>query len=232
MKVSDAIRSRRSIRAFRDTPVPEETVREILEIASRAPSGGNLQPWKVYVLAGDARDRLVREIAAKLDQGIAGEGTEYNIYPPDLAEPYRGRRRDVGNALYDLIGVAREDRPGKLRQLAKNYAFFGAPVGMIFAIDRRMEPGQWADLGMFMQNVMLIARERGLHTCPQEAWANWHKTLADFLAIPAGEMVFAGIALGHADENAVINELYTERAPVEEFARFFGYETGTEQTVA
>lgn len=225
MDTIEAIESRKSVRAFLDKPVPESVVREILRIAARAPSGGNLQPWKVYVAAGEVRDRIVSTVAEKMASGTPGEPPEYKVYPPDLTEPYNARRRVVGHALYETIGVAREDKTAKRKQLAKNFEFFGAPVGMFFAIDRQMQEGQWADLGMMMQNVMLLARAHGLHTCPQEAWANWHITLMEILGIPENEMLFAGIALGYEDESAIINTLETERAPVDEFARFAGYAT-------
>ncbi len=219
----EAILSRRSIRAFRPDPVPEATVRDILDVARRAPSGGNLQPWHVYVLAGDARQALVDAVAARLPDYPHGEGTEYPIYPEDLKDPYRSRRRKVGVDLYDLIGIARSDRPGKLRQMARNYAFFDAPVGMLFTIDRQMGEGQFADLGMFIGNIMLLAREHGLHSCPQEAWAQFHNTARDVVGFPDHELLFCGLALGYADEGAVINRLETDRAPVDDFTVFQGF---------
>ena len=220
MNVSDAIATRKSVRAFRPDPVPRETVENILSRAARAPSGGNLQPWKVYVLLGEARDELVRRVAEARKTHPMGEPPEYHIYPPHLAEPYRTRRFRVGEQMYAKYGIPREDKAARLKAFARNWEFFGAPVGLIFTIDRQMQQGQWADLGMFMQNIMLIGRERGLHTCPQEAWAMFHKPLREYLAIPENEMVFCGMALGHADESAPVNGLKSERAPLEEFAVF------------
>ncbi len=222
MKVSQAIKSRMTVRQFLDRPVPLETIREILEIAKRAPSGGNLQPWKVHVLTGEPLQALVREVEAKLMKGEA-ETPEYNVYPPDLVEPYRTRRRVVGEALYELIGVPRSDRPGKLRQLARNFRFFDAPVGLFFVLHRQMEIGQYADVGMFMQNIMLLAQEYGLDTCPQEAWARWPETLKKHLSLSDDEIMFCGMALGYRDPDAIINRLVTEREDFENFVTLHGF---------
>ncbi|WP_334127924.1 nitroreductase [Sneathiella sp.] len=222
MKVSHAIKSRMTVRQFLDRPVPLETIREILEIAKRAPSGGNLQPWKVHVLTGEPLQALVREVEAKLMKGEA-ETPEYNVYPPDLVEPYRTRRRVVGEALYELIGVPRSDRPGKLRQLARNFRFFDAPVGLFFVLHRQMEIGQYADVGMFMQNIMLLAQEYGLDTCPQEAWARWPETLKKHLSLSDDEIMFCGMALGYRDPDAIINRLVTEREDFENFVTLHGF---------
>ena len=223
MNVSAAIDTRMSCRAFLDTPVPKQTVVEILEAAKRAPSGGNLQPWLVHVLAGEPLAQFKALIRSKLPAQPAGEGSEYPIYPPDLHEPYRSRRFKCGEDLYATIGIARDNKAGRLQQFARNYEFFGAPVALFFTLDRRMGQDQWADVGMFMQNLMLLARERGLHTCPQEAWAVWYKTLGEFLPIPSEHMLFCGMALGHRDEAAPINTLRTDRAPLEEFAVLRGF---------
>jgi nitroreductase len=218
MDVSEAIATRKAIRAFRPDPVPLDTVEQILALAARAPSGGNLQPWKVYVLVGKAREGLIRRVAEARKDHPLGEKPEYHIYPPQLSEPYRTRRFRVGEQMYARLGIAREDKAGRLEAFARNWEFFGAAVGMIFTIDRRMQQGQWADLGMFMQNIMLLAREHGLHTCPQEAWAVWHRVIREYLHVPENEMIFCGMALGHADESAPANSLVSERAPLEEFA--------------
>jgi nitroreductase len=225
MQVSAAIASRMSCRAFLPTPVPRQTIVSILEAAKLAPSGGNLQPWHVHVLTGAALEEFRAVIRAKLRRQPMGEGTEYNVYPPNLHEPYRSRRFKCGEDLYASIGIPREDKIARLRQFARNYDFFGAPVGLFFSIDRRMGADQWSDVGMLMQNIMLLAREHGLHTCPQEAWAVWHKTVAEFLQIPADHMLFCGMALGHADEGAPINSWRTERAPLAEFATLLGFES-------
>jgi nitroreductase len=220
MNVTDAIRSRMSCRAFRDTPVPPETIRSILETAKQAPSGGNLQPWHVHVLTGKPLNEFRALIRSKLTDQPQGEGTEYDVYPPKLKEPYRSRRFKCGEDLYATISIPREDRQRRLMQFARNYEFFGAPAAMFLAIDRQMGADQWADVGMFMQNIMLLAREHGLHTCPQESWASWHRTVSEFLGFPAELMLFCGLAIGYRDEAAPINRLRTERASLDEFATF------------
>jgi nitroreductase len=220
MNVTDAIRSRMSCRAFRDTPVPIETIRSMLDVAKQSPSGGNLQPWQVHVLLGAPLRKFLALIQEKLINQPQGEGTEYPVYPPNLKEPYRSRRFKCGEDLYATIAVPREDRPRRLAQFARNYELFGAPAVIFFVIDRHMGADQWADVGMFMQSLMLLARERGLHTCAQEAWASWHRTVAEFLGLPAELMLFCGLALGHRDDAAPINQLRTDRAAVEEFATF------------
>lgn len=222
MKVSQALESRFSCRAFTDEAPPREVIVEILEKAKRAPSGGNLQPWHVYVVGGEELARFKRIIAEKLPDNPFGEGTEYEIYPPKLKEPYKSRRFKCGEDMYATINVPREDKAGRLKQFARNFDFFGAPVAMFFAIDRTMQQGQWADLGMFIQSVMLLAREYGLDTCAQEAWAIWHKTVAEFVGIPDEQMLFCGLGIGYRDPDAPINRLRTDRAPLEEFATFRG----------
>ncbi|MEH6527092.1 MAG: nitroreductase [Sneathiella sp.] len=222
MRVSKAIETRVTIRQFLPTPVPEKIIREILEIAKRAPSGGNLQPWNVHVLVDDPLKALVDDIAGKLKKGIE-EDPEYNVYPPELVDPYKTRRRIVGQMLYELIGVPRDDLPGKLKQLSRNFRFFDAPVGIFFVMHRQMEIGQYADLGMFMQNIMLLAREYGLHTCAQEAWARWPETLQEHLGLADHEMLFCGMALGYSDETAIINKLTSEREEFENFATLHGF---------
>lgn len=222
MTVTEAIESRTSCRAFLPTPVSGETLRAILETAKYAPSGGNLQPWHVYALAGEPLAEFLALIRAKLPASPRGEGTEYDVYPRDITEPYRSRRFQCGEDMYATIGVPREDKLARLRQFARNYELFGAPVALFFAIDRQMGVGQWADLGMFMQNIMLLAREHGLHTCAQEAWAVWHKSVESFLGIPSNLVFFCGMALGYRDESAPINRLRTARAALDEFATLRG----------
>ena len=217
MKVSEAIASRKTIRAFKSDPVSRETVESILAAASRAPSGGNLQPWKVYVLLGEARDELIRRVAERRKTKALGEAPEYSIYPPALTEPYKTRRFRIGEAMYGALGIPREDKMARLAFFSKNWEFFGAPVGLIVTIDRQMQQGQWSDVGMFLQNVMLLAREHGLHTCPQEAWAVWHRIIREYLAVPENEMVFCGMGIGYADENHPVNALVSDRALLEEF---------------
>ena len=222
MLVSEAVKSRHSVRAFLDQPVEKQTIEWLLDTARWAPSGGNLQPWHVYVLAGDKLEQLKGLIAAKIPQHPLGEGGDFDVYPPKLKEPYRTRRFKCGEDLYESIGVAREDKRGRLRQFANNYHFFGAPVGMMFAIDRTMQEGQWSALGMYIQTLMLLAREKGLHTCAQESWSAWTPTISEFLEIPDELMLYCGLALGYMDEDHPINNWRTERAELSEFVKWYG----------
>jgi nitroreductase len=220
--VSHAINSRVSCRAFLPTPVPAALIRQILEAAKRAPSGGNLQPWHVHVLSGTSLSEFLGRIRTRLTTHPHGEGTEYDIYPKQITEPYIARRSQCGEDVYGAAGIPRDNRAARMQQFARNYELFGAPVAMFFAIDRQMGLGQWADLGMFMQNIMLLAREHGLHTCPQESWAVWHRTVANYLKLPAELMLFCGMALGYADPDAPINQVRTQRAALPEFATLHG----------
>lgn len=222
MKVSDALDGRLSVRAFLDRPVPQDLLRVLLAGAARSPSGGNLQPWFVHVVEGAAMVRLKALMQRRLAEQPGGEGTEYAVYPQRLDEPYRSRRFKCGEDLYATIGIGRGDKPARLRQFARNFDFFGAPAGLFLSIDRQMGPGQWADLGMFLQSILLLAREFGLDSCAQEAWAMWPGTIGAFLGLPAGHMLFCGVALGYRDPAAPINSLRTERAALEDFARFIG----------
>lgn len=217
--VTDAIETRRSTRAFLPDPVPEETLRELIGTAARAASGGNLQPWKLYVLLGAARDRLVAAVAEKRKTKPL-DGLEYDIYPRELTEPYVTRRGQLAGEMYELVGIARGDREARNAQMAKNFEFFGAPVGMILTIEKQMGPPQFCDLGLFLGNLMLLARERGFHTCPQEAWSVWGATIREVVGVPEDELVFCGISLGYADGENPINALHSERAPLEDFAMF------------
>ncbi|HMP61776.1 MAG TPA: nitroreductase [Phenylobacterium sp.] len=220
MNVSEAVERRVSIRAFRPDPVPGAVVREILQAAARAPSGGNLQPWRVHALAGAPLD----ELKAKVRANPFGEEPEYDVYPPNLWEPFRTRRFQCGEDLYATLGIPREDKTARLTQLAKNGELFGAPAGLFFSLDRQVGPPQWADVGMFMQTVMLLAAERGLATCAQEYWARYPKTLAEVLALPEDHMIFSGMALGYADETAPINTLRTRRDPFEVWGDMRGFD--------
>ena len=220
--VDAAITSRRSMRAFLPTPVSRELVADILRVASRAPSGTNTQPWQVHVLMGDARQRLCDRISAVYENPaeLATHQQEYDYYPKAWAPPYIDRRRKVGWDLYALLGLAKTDKTGMHRQHGRNYQFFGAPVGLIFSIDRVLQQGSWLDYGMFLQSIMVAARARGLHTCPQAAFTQFHRLIAEELAFRPEQMLVCGMALGYADPAAVENSLVTERAPVSEFATF------------
>lgn len=219
MRVSEAVKRRMSVRAFRPDPVPADVVRELLENAARAPSGGNVQPWHVHALAGEPLAELV---ALARDNGADPE-TAYEVYPESLWEPYRTRRFQIGEALYASIDIPREDKPARLRQLARNGELFGAPVGIFVFIDRKMGPPQWADLGMYLQSLMLLATERGLDTCPQEYWARFANTIEGFVKAPEDRMLFCGVALGYRDDSAPINTLEAPRAPFEEWAQMHGF---------
>lgn len=220
--VDETINSRRSVRAFLPTTVPRETLEEILRISSRAPSGTNVQPWKVYVLTGNAKEQLSQKIlAAYNDPEEAQTHTEeYPYYPAKWVSPYIDRRRKVGLDLYGLLDIKKGEAARMHAQHGRNYTFFDAPVGLIFTIDRIMQQGSWFDYGMFVQTIMLAARARGLDTCPQAAFTQFHRIIGEQLNLPENEMVVCGMALGYADESKPENKLRTERAPLEEWVRF------------
>lgn len=220
--VDAAIVGRRSIRAFLDKPVPREAIEEILAVAARAPSGTNTQPWQVIVLTGRARERLSQRIVEAFDDPLAAREhqEEYPYYPRQWVSPYIERRRKVGWDLYGLLGIGREDKARMHSQHGRNYRFFDAPVGLIFTIDRLMCQGSWLDYGMFLQNLMIAARARGLDTCPQAAFTHYHRIIVDELKIPDTRMLVCGMSLGYANPDAPENRLVTEREPVSAFARF------------
>jgi nitroreductase len=221
--VSAAVASRRSIRAFSNRPVDGALVRRLLDAARQSPSGGNVQPWHITVLAGVALEELKRIMRAKPSAFInSPEGAGYDIYPKNLTEPYRTRRYRCGEMMYETMGIARTDKAGRLAFIDGNFMFWNAPVGMFFSLGRQMGPPQWSDLGMYIQSLMLLAREAGLHSCPQEAWTNWHGTVGQFIRLPPDRMLFCGLALGYADESHPVNRLRTERAPLEEIVEFRG----------
>ena len=223
--VEEALLSRRSIRAFKPDPVSKEVVQRILSLASRAPSGTNVQPWKVYAVAGEPKDRLAAEMhAAFMAHGEEGWKREYDYYPTQWREPYLGRRRKLGWELYGLLGIKKGEFDKTRKQHARNFLFFDAPVALIFTIDRDFEKGSWLDYGMFIQSVMLAARGMGLDTYPQAAIASAHEILRRHLAIPAGEIVICGMSLGYARED-IVNTLVVEREPVSGFARFAGFDS-------
>ena len=220
MNVSQAVDQRISVRAFKPDPVPAQAVRAILEAAARAPSGGNLQPWRVYALAGEPLEALKAAVAAN----PSGEKPDYRVYPADLWEPYRTRRFQCGEDLYATIGIPREDRDARLRQMAKNGELFGAPVGIFFCLDRKVGPPQWADVGMYMQTVMLLALEHGLDTCPQEYWARYPRAVGKALGLAEDQMLFSGMAMGFRDPDHPINSLRTRRDPFEVWGELRGFD--------
>jgi nitroreductase len=220
--VDAAIKSRRAVRAFLPAPVAREDIESILEVAARAPSGTNTQPWKVHVLTGAAKERLSGEVMRAYNDPELGKqhSEEYNYYPKEWVGPYLERRRKIGWDLYSLLGLTRDNKAGMHAQLGRNYQFFDAPVGMIFSIDRVLEQGSWLDYGMFLQNVMIAARARGLDTCPHAAFTRFHKIIRDVLQLPNEQMVVCGMSLGYADMGKIENTLLTQREPVSSFARF------------
>ena len=216
MDVVDAVHSRSSIRQFLPDPVGDDVLRSLLADASRAASGGNVQPWRIYVVNGESMARL-REF---LPTQPPIEATEYDIYPPKLTEPYRTNRFAIGEQMYATLGIEREDKAGRLRQFAHNGDFFGAPAALFCFVDRQMGPPQGSDLGMFLQTFMLLAVERGLATCAQEYWSVRQGAVRSFVGAPDNEMLFCGMAIGHADPAAAVNSLRSERMPLDQWARF------------
>jgi nitroreductase len=218
--VTEAVQRRKSVRAFLPTPVDNAVIADILARATRAPSGGNVQPWRLYVLNGDSMARFRALMETRMTETPLGETPEYAVYPPDLKEPYRSRRFAVGEAMYELLGIARSDKLARLRWLQNNERFFGAPAALFCFTDRIMGPPQWSDLGMLLQTAMLLFAEQGISTCAQEFWSRWPNTVADFVGAPPELMLFCGLAIGHADPDAPVNRLHSARAPTHEVISF------------
>lgn len=220
--VEEAISSRRSIRAFLPTPIPQQTIENILDTAARAPSGTNIQPWKTYVLTGDSLAGLSRAILKVYNdpESAKNHTEEYAYYPREWVSPYIERRRKIGWDLYGLLGITRDDKQKMHQQHGRNYCFFDAPVGLMFTIDRVLEQGSWLDYGMFLQNIMIAARGIGLDTCPQAAFTPFHRVISEYLNIPETQSVVCGMSLGYADPNAVENSLTTEREPLDHWVTF------------
>ena len=229
MQVLEAVASRRSIRAFLPAPVPGDVIRRVIEAAARSPSGGNLQPWHIDVLAGEPLAELKATMRRRLGAATAAnaeapeaEVPAYDVYPKSLPSPWRDRRFGIGEAMYARLGIPRDDKAARLRWFANNFAFFGAPMALFCSVDRVMGPPQWSDLGMYLQTVMLLLREEGLDSCAQEAWSLYPQTVGRALALPAERMLFTGMAIGWRDPAHPVNELIADRAPLEEWARFIG----------
>jgi nitroreductase len=221
-RIDEIVTGRFACRAFSDAPVPRRTIEQILRVARFAPSGANIQPWHVYVLSGAARNRVSAALLEAHETSRDEHASEYRYYASNLPEPYLNRRQEFGRLFYGSLGIAQTDVEARSRQTTKNYAFFGAPVGLIVTIDRRLEVGSWLDLGMFVQNVLLVAAGRGLQSCPQETFAKYHRILRPLLSIPAEQMVVCGISIGRAKGEA--KERLMPRADVDEFATFAGFE--------
>lgn len=220
MNVSEAVAKRQSVRGFLDREVDLALLRDLIEKAFRAPSGGNIQPWHIHVVAGDRLAELKAVMARRIAEAPGGEGTEYDIYPKELTAPYRDRTFEVGQLLYARLGIPREDKAGRARWFARNFAFFGAPVGLFCYVDRRHGPPQWSDLGMYLQTLMLLLTEHGLASCAQECWALYHRTIGEFLGAPSEQMLFAGMSIGWPDPNAPDNDVRMPRAPIDEVVKF------------
>ena len=222
MNVSEAIASRRSVRGFLETPIDPALIRQIVEKAGRAPSGGNVQPWHIDVVAGERLDALKAIMRTRIAEAPGGEPTEYDIYPKGLASPHKDYRFAVGEALYGAIGIPREDKLQRMMWFARNFQFFGAPVALFCSVGRAMGPPQWSDLGMYLQSLMLLLREAGLDSCAQECWAIYPATIRGFIGIPEDRMLFTGMAIGYKDQAEPANAARTERAPLADFASFHG----------
>lgn len=218
LSVSQAVAQRRSTRAFLDQPVPDALLREVLELAARAPSGGNLQPWRLHIVTGAARDRLIERVRSRL----SGEPDlpEYDVYPGNLWEPYRARRFELGCAMYRALQIPRDDKKSRLERYAQNFSFFGAPVGLFCYVHRGMSCAQWSDLGMYLQTLMLLLEERGLASCAQESWSAYHRTVDDVLKSDQDHMLFCGMSIGFANVTDPVNQFRSERAALESFATF------------
>lgn len=217
----EAILTRRSVRAFLPQAVSRAQIETILDLARHAANGSNIQPWRVFVVQGAHRDRLCADIIAADESDAPGYEEEYQYYPVEWFEPCLARRRQLGKALYETVGIAKGDKPAMKAQQARNYLFFDAPIGLFFTLDRRQAYGAWIDIGCLLQNVMIAARGEGLHSCPQQSFSKYHRIVRQHLPIPEEHILVCGMALGYADESAKVNQLVPDRAPVSEFAEFF-----------
>ena len=215
MKVTEAVQHRATIRGFLQDPVSDKMIQELLEVSARAPSGGNVQPWRIYVINGQSMDRFRTFMK---DQSTSE--SEYPVYPEGLHEPYRTNRYALGEAMYEKMGVGREDKAARYAHLARNFDFFDAPAAFFCFVDRKMGSAQWSDLGMFLQTFMLLAVEAGLDTCPQEAWAMHHQAVSEFVSAPENEMLFCGMSIGYPDWEQPVNSLESKRMPLEQWCRW------------
>jgi|TARA_B110000967_G_C18759498_1_gene497053 nitroreductase len=216
MNISEAVSARQSVRQFLKKPIPNSMIQTLLEKAARSPSGGNLQPWKIYVINQSSMDDFL-DFQVKWTEP---ETPAYDIYPPKLKEPYRSYRYELGEQMYSLLGIPREDKAARINQVMKNFNFFGAPVGIFCFIDSSMGPPQWSDLGMFLQTFMLLAKEAGLDTCAQEAWSMKQDSVKSFLGADDSLLLFCGMAIGYGDPDGLINQLRSSRSPIDQWATF------------
>lgn len=221
ISVTEAVAARRSIRMFTEEPVDLELLQQVLDKARQAPSGGNVQPWHATVLTGARLERLKQETRAVMMRGPGAETPEYEIYPSGLPDPWRTRRGNNGEAMYHVLGIPREDKGGRMAAVARNFEFFGAPVGLLVHTPRFMGKPQWADIGMWLQTVMLLLVEAGLGSCAQEAWSVYPDTVKRVGEIPDDHVFFCGLAIGHPDRGAAVNQFPNPRAPLTETVRFF-----------
>ena len=216
MKVIDAVLNRSSVRAFIDQPVSNELIKKLLDQSARSPSGGNLQPWKIFVINNDAMKNFLTFQQNWTEPEVPG----YDIYPPNLKEPYRTSRFELGEQMYDILGIGREDKDARIAQVMNNFRFFGAPCAFFCFVDRQMGPPQWSDLGMFLQTFMLLAKEAGLDTCAQEAWSIKHESVSRFVQADDTDVLFCGMSIGYKDNQAPVNSLRSDRRPIKEWAKF------------
>ena len=216
MNVSEAVLSRSSIRAFINSPVESALIKELLVKSSRSASGGNLQPWKIFVINNNS----MKKFLAFQKKWSEPETPAYDIYPPKLKEPYRTSRFELGEEMYALLGIGREDKNARISQVMKNFEFFGAPCAFFCFVDRQMGPPQWSDLGMFLQTFMLLAKEAGLDTCAQEAWSIKQDSVSQFVNASDEDILFCGMSIGYKNSDAIINSLESERRPIDTWATF------------
>jgi nitroreductase len=224
MNVTEAVATRRSVRAFLDKPVDKATLKRVLTKAQNAPSGGNTQPWNAHILTGEPLDKLLETVAAVLPQGTAAHKPEYDMYPRDLDGAYKDRRFGVGEALYASLDIPRDNKMGRLMWFAKNFRAFEAPVLMLIHTPRYMGPPQWSDIGMWMQTVMLLLREEGLDSCGQEAWAIYQEQIRQCVDMPEDHIFFCGMAIGYRDGDAAVNNFAVPRAGLDDVVIWQGFE--------
>ena len=224
MDVLEAIETRKSIRAFTDQEVPRETIEKILEVSQRSPSGTNTQPWHVYICTGAVQKAITDDTLALMAAGKSKKYEDYDYYPPKWSDLHNSRRRAVGWGLYGLLGIEKGDREAMMKQTARNFKFFDAPIGLFVTTDSYLALGNWADTGMYIQTIMLAARGFGLHTCPQAAWISFQEPVFKHLKIPEDQMLVSGMAIGYADESAIENTLVSEREDIANVACFRGFD--------